>query len=462
MFTRFHTDTLTTNFIKHLVDTTPLPTIQSWKPGDFVVKGLSYVTQSNVVVALKTGNPLSEYAGDFKILYPYVFGNKYKGMTSSYRSNIKGYDSKTHYCLGQYLRFVRDLQGLNLMPLYNCFNDEYARGISIQAGDALNQGTIELAEDDNYKLLLVPVKFNQSYTVGLESPFPIHYGYIFYSDTGYEQEATYQLNTLLANPSPSTQLVDIGKRGIIFKSKSECSIKKPFVLNTLRFEDIVKSITTDEGTGDTYDFSYTITTFAAYEKYLKLVIRIPKTLNTSVVVLEGDYQSSFKYMFRDKKVVLAKAPEVIQGDATMGGKKNSEYPVTPIIPSRYVDLISQLSLMQLNDTNTYAFSNRLMEYLSLNVITPHDRLSDNIKRIQYYAEHPRDGETGKSDSYKPDSIPGVWSKSLKEYLFNRTMDSDASKLDLLGYVDKDVERVVTTGYIPTWEIGEDEGGTNGR
>lgn len=56
----------------------------------------------------------------FEILEPYVKGNYYRGITSNFESESSLYDYKTHYYLGEYLRYIRDLDGINLMPYYNC------------------------------------------------------------------------------------------------------------------------------------------------------------------------------------------------------------------------------------------------------------------------------------------------------------------------------------------------------
>ena len=146
MYTRFNDNTIETKFIKQLVAKTQVPSISTWKPGDFAVRGMMYITRDAIWKCNHTGFPKDlldtctpakhvrileksipkNYAGNQSIPYftkigPYNFGKEYYNITSSYSSNILGYDATTHFYLGQYLRMMRDIFDLDLMPFYNCF-----------------------------------------------------------------------------------------------------------------------------------------------------------------------------------------------------------------------------------------------------------------------------------------------------------------------------------------------------
>ena len=61
-----------------------------------------------------------------------VFYNRDKsipGLTRVLNSPGNAYDSTTHEYLGDYLRFIRDYYGVNLMSLYNCFNNKICNNI---------------------------------------------------------------------------------------------------------------------------------------------------------------------------------------------------------------------------------------------------------------------------------------------------------------------------------------------
>lgn len=105
-------------------------------------------------------------------------------------------------------------------------------------------------------------------------------------------------------------------------------------------------------------------------------------------------------------------------------------------------LITPLQLLQFNTKEQHPFADRLIEYLVGNAITNTEtEVYDNIKRAQKALasnRHINNYVTG---------IPGIWSNNMR-ILFYEYMTSGADSLtksfetnhDILGYVDKDVEK----------------------
>lgn len=128
MYTRFNDNTIETKFVKQLVAKTQVPFISTWKPGDFAVRGMLYITRDAIWKCNHTGWPkhlmdtcsLSTHAvivdkedgiyrdgvketnsvPYFTKVSPYNFGEEYYNITGSYQSNILGYDATTHFYLG--------------------------------------------------------------------------------------------------------------------------------------------------------------------------------------------------------------------------------------------------------------------------------------------------------------------------------------------------------------------------
>ena len=98
-------------------------------------------------------------------------------------------------------------------------------------------------------------------------------------------------------------------------------------------------------------------------------------------------------------------------------------------------LISPLQLLQFNTNEQHPFADRLIEYLIGNAITNTDEeIYDNVRRAQKALYD--------NNKYIV-RVHGAWAyemnKLFYEYMTNQNLDFNTDH-DLLGYVDKDVEK----------------------
>lgn len=162
----FNKITTFSSFIKNLLSTTYLPVIRTVREGDFILKDFVYLYRCNVIKCTQSGFIGSgKYLCKYDIIDEYDFGIDNPKISTSYTSNKEGYDSYTHIRLGNYLRSLRDMYGLNLMPLYNCFTNQVLPQHYIHS----NRIT-KMTADKNVTLYKIPIRFNQTYTICVENP----------------------------------------------------------------------------------------------------------------------------------------------------------------------------------------------------------------------------------------------------------------------------------------------------
>ena len=150
------------------------------------------------------------------------------------------------------------------------------------------------------------------------------------------------------------------------------------------------------------------------EKYLYLVIQLPVSNKSSITVLEGDYTKTYNTSKLNGEDI-----------ESLGDKEVNKI------------LLSKLSLLMINTKNVYAFSDRLIEYLLLNVIDYQDEISKNTLRAQTYMNLLT----------KTGIQPGVFDVKTRYYLFKKYMEeNDNIGYDITGFVDKDMEKFITRGY----------------
>ena len=409
---QFYTNTIESKFIKDLIATTPLPTIDTLYKGKWIVPGCYYITDCNVVkanhIAVDENNNVDKdnydafqfdpdsFSSQLTIISPYKFDSSYPGLTSTYSSINDGYDSKTHYYLGNYLRCIRDLHDINLMPFYNCYNGEYVTDIFINTSTTTTTAnetevtTIKhsiIQSDPNVrgkKVISIPVKFGETYSIFVDCGTEVEIMCGFYGNKGY----------ISPTQTPAVEIKTENK----YVSLKYTSFRDGFTYTTPKPEK------------STYP----------YTRFFKMFIQLPLNTESSIVVLEGDYTT------KDTAAIDTFPTKVRQNQT----------------------LLSDLSLNQIAGTVSYAFSDRLIEYLTYNVITSEETITQNISRVQQYASSLINAKLNHTEPFSMlSSTPDVWDTKLQTYLFNLAKESKyiQNKLDLTGYVDKDVEQVITRG-----------------
>ncbi len=426
---QFYTNTIESKFIKDLIATTPLPTIDTLYKGKWIVPGCYYITDCNVVKANHITADKANYeafqfdpdksSSQLTIISPYKFDFSYPGLTSTYSSINDGYDSKTHYYLGNYLRCIRDLHDINLMPFYNCYNSEYITDIFInttttttkvvdESGNEIEITTIKhniIQSDPNVhgkKIVSIPVKFGETYSIFVDCGTEVEIMCGFYGNKGY------------ISPT-QTSAVEI-KTENKYASLRYTSFRDGFTYTTPKPEK------------STYP----------YTRFFKMFIQLPLNIESSIVVLEGDYTT------KNTAYSIVEIPLDNKNEKKLTAAMDN----FPTKVKQNQTLLSDLSLTQIAGIVSYAFSDRLIEYLTYNVITSEETITQNISRIQQYASSYINAKLNHTEPFNLlSSTPDVWDTKLQTYLFNLAKESKyiQNKLDLTGYVDKDVEQVITRG-----------------
>lgn len=441
MYTKFYDDTIVTRFIKYLLATTYVPLVRVWKPKDFAIKGFHYLYDGRIVKALNTGN--LESIKDFDVMKLYIPSKSYFGINSTYVSNSNSYDSVTHRWLGNYLRFLRDYYNLNLMPFYNCFCGEFLNNIDfakVTIDNSTYMGIVSGVKNTNYKIAIIPVKFGTTYNLAVECDSPVEYMYGFYGPKGLIEDPT---NILITGIGMSyyTKLPSIS---------FTAPVKVPAIEWTLMSD-------------------YT-TQIAQYEKYLRLFVRIPANVNTSVTVIEGDISRYNTLCGISSECAIKRFTPKTGMSTNMLNTCNTKDTNGISVPAvtMYFDKISDtdnrvdytnrpeseclspLGLLQWSDGYTYAFSNRLIEYLLLNVIDSQESINKNIERVQDRITSYKMSNRNLFPKYRGAFTPGVWDENIQKYIYSLRKSVEKSprgnpSVDYNGYVDKDTETILTRG-----------------
>ena len=393
-------------------------------------------------------------------------GNKVLGLTKTLKNPTTLYNYQTHEYLGDYLRFLRDYENINLMSMYNCFSNRLCNNIKATidwkdtAGNTIKSVAIN-AYDTNYKIYMLPVKLFENYTIAVDCYQGVEMFCGFYNE---------KLDT-------SSKAEYLMRQTYLKVPKTIFS--QPFIYDKLDVKHW--SWEKEKATLDNMD-KLLRSEVAVRESELKLFIKVPASNSSSIVVLAGDYRNfnDSIYTRNNTKGWQYKANSTIANFETA---KTCEGSTLPELNSREFKPISKLQLLALNTGISYPFADRLIEYLVANAILPNDATPDNIKRLQKVME----------DCGYSFQIDGIWEPKMQMILYDYLMnggkfkaaelhDADGNpKLnrygepitkvknertgnlkqigqkmrsefyDVLGYVDKDAEKLYAS-----WEIKTNE------
>ena len=392
---KFGDSNIITCYIKELLHSFNLPRVAVY------TKDLEEVTESkdafgNIVqsnnalydgrVYIKDKLIMQYKDGKFTKLANYLYNYPVVNFTKNFIIKSSIYDDYTHSYLGDFLRFIRDYNGVDLMSMYNCFSGKEPGRIKLV--DENNKDGVDIkgyrfkidTDKNDFEYYIVPVKFDKTYTMAMNinSGYEmacILYGDIFVSNTPDElikQSYTHINGSTFSNP-------------YTYSTKFNCT----------KDLELWKR-----------------------EKDLKLILKLPKNINTSIVILEGDYAQSGNVLdgCLFTKTIGNMQKTTIE-DNSLSKWKN--------IPKYYP---SKLSLLDIDDKVSHPFADKLIEYLLRNAITSDEFISQNIEYVQEMV-YPK----GIQGFY------GLWDELLRYNIYQRTLKQDLTKNSVKKYTNDIIE-----------------------
>jgi len=429
---KFNSNNIVVGEIKEILKSFNLPSYKVLvrnKPVS-IFKGFNYIFNDMILVSLvnKDFESFEFNESDFSFRSTYYYNQEILNITHNLAIKNINYDYITHNRLGNYLRFIRDYRGLNLMSMYNCFNGQSANNVDIKFEtsyvDEEGKKTITHifnTSDNSYKLLTIPVKYNCDYTFFIDCPTELEITACFYLNNN-------QLNDLVVGSS--SKVLENSLYANTYMKVRGSRFNTPFVYSKLK-NLLTKIDSVNDETKDPFKIKKS---FAQKELELTLLLKLPKDNNSSIVVLESDYSDDNEQRYYPNGLVFSSHTQYITNyeQSSLSFKKYNSYK----------------QLTYLNDNNSYPFANRLLEYLADNVITSIDDIELNTKRVESNLI-----KKGVISTY---TSSYSWNNNLRAKIFLNAQEKGVlnTKFDVLGYVDKDVEEKVV-GFEDTtneWEV----------
>lgn len=394
---KFNSKHIVVGEIKQKLKSFNLPTIQLYRPSVPIYDDELY---------LKQGGVYKGSGGTLKHIKSYIRGEELNNLTKNLNITSNIYDSYTHRYLGDYLRFLRDYDKIDLMSMYNCFSNEMARNVDIRLEDegiGFNSGS------PSHKIYAVPIRWFNDYTISIEGAMGVEMVVGIYSNKELiickDQETT---NALYKDT---------------YQKVRSSSFSRPFLYTKVKNPNNIEKCMLNQ------------------EKNLTLFIKVPANSTSSVVVLEGNYLLSADLTFKGGSSLFYRTvPKEVCNYERYEYEDAGEVKVNDG-PNRTRKYITRPQLLEFNSTISFPFADRLIEYLFDGVITPTDTIAKNVERIQKRLVQTK-------------IIPHVikrsteYSTQLRNIIYDQVVNSDPlvnkgmNRFDINGYVDKDTEFIL--------------------
>ena len=221
----------------------------------------------------------------------YDSGKKITGLTRQLKSLGPIYDTKTHEYLGDFLRFLRDYYNINLMSMYNCFNNKICSNIYIKqtTTPTLSKETQNItvfnSADSNFNIYAFPVKLFSKYTIAIDC------------NQGIEMFCGFYNKTLELNGVP--KYINLFQK--TYQKINKTMFNQPFVYDKLSYENwtLERELASTENGNIVIKDSDSISRYDILnrEQDLKLFLKIPATCKSTITVLEGDFSTYNDFIY---------------------------------------------------------------------------------------------------------------------------------------------------------------------
>ena len=400
----FNDSSIYVGHIKEMLSSFWLPTCAVVPSGTTAKKFLGLTSDNNHINYIH-GNALFLWDGSKeRRLSPYKVGDFIPNLTKRLEIRNNYYDSYTHAYLGDFLRYVRDYLGVDLMGMYNCFTWDMPKYVdSLTAGE----GRVFSSNDGAYDLYMFPARFGKEYTFAADWHGRIEVCACLYdANIVLNQASGDNLNNGLAKAT--------------YASFSGMRFSRPVLYTGLK-EKSPEKYSAGESAGK-----------------LKLFVKVPRGCESSIVFMEGDWRAaSSTYLsqtstkaLKSRTVLSLKGPTPLPDDERAEGFSGFDY-------------VSKSQLLSTNDGERNQLADRLVEYLSLNAVSPLDPITRNVAKLQakYEAEGRFDRCAVASRLDGLGNHYGIWDDALRRatWAYEDKSGMLDDYYDLLGYFDKDAE-----------------------